>query len=177
MITTRALVERNAKTLRMIDLRTATKSRAAFSCTEWTRSRSARRCEMIAAEDLADHMDMNFGCPVPRVTRKGGGAALPYKRRLFGQIVEAAVQAAAPAGIPVTVKMRIGIDEEHHTYLEAGRIAAGRRRGLGRPARTHRRAALQRRGRLDRDQGLEGRSWTSRSWATATSGRPTTRCA
>ena len=58
-----------------------------------------------------------------RVTRKGGGAALPYKRRLFGQIVEAAVQAAAPAGIPVTVKMRIGIDEEHHTFLEAGRIA------------------------------------------------------
>jgi nifR3 family TIM-barrel protein len=66
---------------------------------------------------------MNFGCPVPRVTRKGGGAALPYKRRLFGQIVRAAVEAAAPAGVPVTVKMRIGIDDEHETSLEAGRIA------------------------------------------------------
>ena len=60
---------------------------------------------------------------MPKVTRKGGGAALPYKRRLFGDIVRAAVGAAEPAGIPVTVKFRIGIDTDHHTYLDAGRIA------------------------------------------------------
>lgn len=62
-------------------------------------------------------------CPVPKVTRKGGGSALPYKRRLFGEIVRAAVRAAEPAGIPVTVKFRVGIDDEHITHLDAGRIA------------------------------------------------------
>jgi nifR3 family TIM-barrel protein len=69
-----------------------------------------------------DHVDLNVGCPVPKVTRKGGGAALPVHGVLFGRIVEAAVQAGA--GVPVTVKQRIGIDDEHHTFLAAGRIAA-----------------------------------------------------
>src|SRR5206468_11781452 len=63
------------------------------------------------------------GCPVPKVTRKGGGAALPWRRRLFERIVRAAVDAAAPAGVPVTVKLRKGIDDGHLTYLDAGRIA------------------------------------------------------
>jgi len=78
----------------------------------------------IVDENLADHIDMNFGCPVPKVTRKGGGSALPYKRRLFGQIVAAAVRATEGTNVPVTVKFRIGIDDEHHTHLDAGRIAA-----------------------------------------------------
>jgi nifR3 family TIM-barrel protein len=82
-----------------------------------------RAVEMIVDENLADHIDMNFGCPVPKVTRKGGGAALPYKRRLFADIVAAAVRAAGKAGVPVTVKFRIGIDDDHHTFLDAGRIA------------------------------------------------------
>jgi nifR3 family TIM-barrel protein len=79
--------------------------------------------KMVVEDDLADHIDMNFGCPVPKVTRRGGGAALPYKRKLFGQIVAAAVRATAGTSIPVTVKFRIGIDDAHHTHLEAGRIA------------------------------------------------------
>ena len=49
---------------------------------------------MVVEEDLADHIDMNFGCPVPKVTRQGGGAALPYKRGLFAAIVRAAVAGA-----------------------------------------------------------------------------------
>jgi nifR3 family TIM-barrel protein len=61
---------------------------------------------------------------VPKVTRRGGGAALPYKRRLFAQIVAAAVRGVGDSGIPVTVKFRIGIDDDHHTHLDAGRIAA-----------------------------------------------------
>jgi nifR3 family TIM-barrel protein len=76
---------------------------------------------MLVAEDRADHVDLNFGCPVPKVTRRGGGAALPWKRRLFEAVVRAAVTAAGP--LPVTVKMRTGIDDDHLTYLEAGRIA------------------------------------------------------
>ena len=122
MITTRALIERDAATLHMMTFDPAERPRSVqlYGVDPATVDRAVR---MIVDEDLADHIDMNFGCPVPKVTRKGGGAALPYKRRLFGRIVAAAVRAAAPAGIPVTVKFRVGIDDEHHTYLDAGRIA------------------------------------------------------
>ncbi|HEX5539986.1 MAG TPA: tRNA dihydrouridine synthase DusB [Micromonospora sp.] len=122
MVTTRALVERNPKTLRMI----------AFGGDERPRSLqlygidpaiTAAAVRMVVEEDLADHIDLNFGCPVPKVTRKGGGAALPWRRRLFARIVRAAVEAAAPAGVPVTVKMRKGIDDDHLTYVEAGLAA------------------------------------------------------
>ena len=122
MTTTQALVARNPKTMAMIR----------FSPDEHPRSLQLYGIDpavvgaavtMVAEEDLADHIDLNFGCPVPKVTKKGGGAALPYKRRLFEAILRAAVTAAATAGIPVTIKMRIGIDAEHSTFLEAGRIA------------------------------------------------------
>jgi nifR3 family TIM-barrel protein len=69
-----------------------------------------------------DHIDLNFGCPAPKVTRHGGGAALPWRTGLYADIVAAAVRAAGD--VPVTVKTRLGIDADHHTYLEAGRIAA-----------------------------------------------------
>ncbi|MGP4016845.1 tRNA dihydrouridine synthase DusB [Saccharopolyspora sp. 5N708] len=123
MITSRALVERHPKTLEMItfDPDEHPRSMQLYGVDPVTMGRAVR---MIVDENLADHVDMNFGCPVPKVTRKGGGAALPFKRRLFGEIVQAAVRAAEPAGIPVTVKFRIGIDDDHTTYLDAGRIAA-----------------------------------------------------
>ncbi|WP_199444518.1 tRNA dihydrouridine synthase DusB [Umezawaea beigongshangensis] len=122
MITARALVERDAMTMHMItfDPDEHPRSMQLYGVDPRTVGEAVR---MIVAEDLADHVDMNFGCPVPKVTRKGGGAALPYKRRLFAEIVRAAVEAAEPAGLPVTVKFRIGIDDEHLTYLDAGRIA------------------------------------------------------
>mgnify|MGYP001490772779 FL=1 len=121
MITSRGLVERNPTTLRMItfDPDEHPRSLQLYGVDPATIGAAVR---MVREENLADHIDLNFGCPVPKVTRRGGGAALPYKRRLFGDIVRAAVEAAGP--IPVTIKMRVGIDDEHHTYLEAGRIAA-----------------------------------------------------
>jgi nifR3 family TIM-barrel protein len=79
--------------------------------------------EILCAEYGVAHVDLNFGCPVPKVTRKGGGAALPWKRTLLGEILQAAVGAAARYDVPVTMKTRMGIDEEHLTYLDAGRIA------------------------------------------------------
>ncbi len=75
-----------------------------------------------AGRDPVDHIDLNFGCPAPKVTRHGGGAALPWRTDLYAGIVAAAVDAAGD--VPVTVKLRLGIDDEHLTYLEAGRIAA-----------------------------------------------------
>jgi nifR3 family TIM-barrel protein len=69
-----------------------------------------------------EHLDLNFGCPAPKVTRHGGGSALPWRTDLYAAIVDATVRAAG--GVPVTVKLRLGIDDDHLTYLEAGRIAA-----------------------------------------------------
>lgn len=123
MVTARALVERHPLTMHM----------TAFAPDESPRSlqlytvdpaTTHAAAKMIADENMADHIDMNFGCPVPKVTKRGGGAALPYKRKLFGNIVRAAVTATEGTDIPVTVKFRIGIDDAHHTHLDAGRIAA-----------------------------------------------------
>jgi nifR3 family TIM-barrel protein len=69
------------------------------------------------------HVDLNFGCPVPKVTRKGGGGALPWKRGLLADILASAVAAAAPYDVPVTMKTRKGLDDDHVTYVDAGRIA------------------------------------------------------
>ncbi|MEL4153845.1 tRNA dihydrouridine synthase DusB [Corynebacterium bovis] len=124
MVTARALVERNPKTLHMTTFAPDENPRSLQLYTtdaEYT----YRATRMIVEEDLADHVDMNFGCPVPKVTRRGGGAALPFKRRLFRDIVAAAVRATEGTDVPVTVKFRVGIDDDHHTHLDAGRIAAG----------------------------------------------------
>ena len=123
MVTARALVERHPVTMHMTTFAPDETPRSLQLYTVDPETTYAA-AKMIADEGMADHIDMNFGCPVPKVTRRGGGAALPYKRRLFGQIVAAAVRATEGTDIPVTVKFRIGIDDDHHTHLDAGRIAA-----------------------------------------------------
>ncbi|MFF4744105.1 tRNA dihydrouridine synthase DusB [Streptomyces chengbuensis] len=120
MITTRALVERNEKTMQLIhfDASETPRSIQLYGVDPVTVGKAVR---MIVDEDLADHIDLNFGCPVPKVTRKGGGSALPYKRNLLRAILAEAVGNAG--ALPVTMKMRKGIDDDHITYLDAGRIA------------------------------------------------------
>ncbi|MFD4996590.1 tRNA dihydrouridine synthase DusB [Streptomyces buecherae] len=120
MITTRALVERDAKTMRLIHFDGTEKPRSIqlYGVDPATVGKAVR---MIVDEGLADHIDLNFGCPVPKVTRKGGGSALPYKRNLLRAILREAVAGAGE--LPVTMKMRKGIDDDHLTYLDAGRIA------------------------------------------------------
>jgi nifR3 family TIM-barrel protein len=83
----------------------------------------AAATEILCAEYGVGHVDLNFGCPVPKVTRKGGGAALPYKRDRLSAILRATVAAGSRYGVPVTMKTRMGIDGEHLTFLDAGRIA------------------------------------------------------
>jgi nifR3 family TIM-barrel protein len=147
MITSRGLVERNPLTFRMIEFDDAEHPRSLqlYGVDPATIGAAVRT---VAERDLADHVDLNFGCPVPKVTRRGGGAALPYKRRLFARIVAAAVDNAGP--MPVTVKMRIGIDDEHRTHLEAGRIAADA--GVAAVALHARTAAQRYSGTADWDQ-------------------------
>nr|WP_269813675.1 tRNA dihydrouridine synthase DusB [Ornithinimicrobium sediminis] len=124
MITSRALVERTPVSMRLIehDADEQPRSIQLYGVDPVTVAAAVR---MLVTEDRADHIDLNFGCPVPKVTRKGGGAALPWKTELFRGIVSAAVREATPYDVPVTVKMRVGIDSDHVTYLEAGRIAEG----------------------------------------------------
>jgi nifR3 family TIM-barrel protein len=122
MTTSRGVVERDETTLRMLR----------FDETEDVRSVQlygtdpvyvGKATEILCAEYGVAHVDLNFGCPVPKVTRKGGGGALPWKRRLLGEILEHAVRAATPYDVPVTIKTRKGIDAQHLTFLDAGRIA------------------------------------------------------
>jgi nifR3 family TIM-barrel protein len=119
MITARPLVEGREKTLRLAD----------FGPDERPRSLQlygvdphyvGLAVERLVGEGRVDHIDMNFGCPVRKVTRKGGGAAIPLKPKLLAAIVGAAVRAAGQ--VPVTIKFRLGVDDEHLTYLSAGRI-------------------------------------------------------
>jgi nifR3 family TIM-barrel protein len=122
MITARALVERNAKTLAM--LRPAEGERGPRSVQLYgvDPTTIGEAVRILVGEHGVDHLDMNFGCPVPKVTRKGGGAALPVRRVLMRRIVAAAVAAAGP--VPVTVKFRIGVHDHLRTHLDTGRIAA-----------------------------------------------------
>jgi len=122
MVTSRALVERTPESLRIIkhDTDETPRSVQLYGVDPATIGAAVH---MLVEEDLADHIDMNFGCPVPKVTRKGGGAVLPWKSELFREIVRAAVRASSASGVPVTVKMRTGIDDDHLTYLDAGRMA------------------------------------------------------
>ena len=122
MITSRALVERTPESMRLIQHHESETPRS-IQLYGVDPKTVAEAVTLLVAEDRADHIDLNFGCPVPKVTRKGGGAALPWKLGLFRDLVERAVKAAGD--IPLTVKMRKGIDSDHLTYLEAGRAAEG----------------------------------------------------
>ena len=123
MVTARALIERREETFRLIKpgVGETPRSIQLYAVDPVVLGKAV---DLLGSENLADHIDLNFGCPVPKVTRRGGGAALPYKRRLFSAIVESAVKAASKYGIPVTVKMRVGIDSDHQTFLESAKSAA-----------------------------------------------------
>ncbi len=122
MITSRGLVVGDPKTARMLQFAPAERIRSVqlYGVDPET---VARAVEILCDRFAVDHVDLNFGCPVPKVTRKGGGGVLPWKRDRLRDILTAAVRAADQFGVPVTMKTRIGIDDDHVTYLDAGRIA------------------------------------------------------
>ena len=120
MITARPLVEGREKTLKLADFGEGESPRSLqlYGVDPHYVGEAVRR---LVGEGRVDHIDLNFGCPVPKVTRKGGGAAIPAKPRLLAAIVRAAVGGAGR--VPLTIKFRLGIDDAHLTYLETGRIA------------------------------------------------------
>ena len=122
MITSRGLVEGDPTTVKMLVFgeRESVRSVQLYGTDP---AYVGRATEILCAEYGVHHVDLNFGCPVPKVTRKGGGGALPWKRGLLAKLLEAAVGAAAAYDVPVTMKTRKGIDDDHPTYLDAGRIA------------------------------------------------------
>jgi nifR3 family TIM-barrel protein len=120
MITARPLVDGHEKTLKLADFgpEESPRSLQLYGVDPYYVGEAVRR---LVGEGRIDHLDLNFGCPVRKVTRKGGGAAIPAKPRLLASIVRSAVGAAGE--IPVTIKFRMGIDDEHLNFLESGRIA------------------------------------------------------
>jgi nifR3 family TIM-barrel protein len=120
MITARPLVEGREKTLKLADFgpNESPRSLQLYGVDPHFVGEAVRR---LVGEGHIDHLDLNFGCPVRKVTRKGGGAAIPAKPQLLASIVRAAVGAADET--PVTIKFRMGIDDEHLNFLESGHIA------------------------------------------------------
>lgn len=120
MVTARALVEGNVRTMRMVRFAEDERPRSVqlYGVNPEVMGLAVRR---LVDEIGVDHVDMNFGCPAAKVTRKGGGAALPVHHVLFRSIVRAAVRAAGD--VPVTVKLRMGVDDERLNFLDSARAA------------------------------------------------------
>lgn len=130
MVTSRALIHRNPETIRMVtpDPDEKIKSVQLYGVDPKIMGDAVK---LLIEENRADHIDINMGCPVPKVTKKGGGAALPWKKDLFSEIIKTAVDTAnrvteqlGVKKVPVSVKMRIGIDDNHKTYISASQAAA-----------------------------------------------------
>lgn len=119
MVTARPLAEGREKTLKLADFGEdeSPRSLQLYGVDPHFVGEAVKR---LVGEGRVDHLDMNFGCPVPKVTRKGGGSALPAQPKRLAAIVRAAVAAAGK--IPVTIKFRMGIDDSLITFLDAGHI-------------------------------------------------------
>ena len=122
MVMATAVVHGNAKTARMMTFGPDEHPRSlqVYGSDPVIIGEAIRR---LASEGRVDHIDINFGCPAAKVTRKGGGAAVPAKPNLLRAILRAAVSAGAPHGVPVTAKFRIGLFDSLQTHLSTGRIA------------------------------------------------------
>jgi nifR3 family TIM-barrel protein len=123
MVMATAVVYRNDKTLRMMTFGPDERPRS-LQIYGSDPDMLGRAVRAVCQQGLVDHVDLNFGCPAAKVTRRGGGAAVPAKPRLLRAVVRAAVRAAAPHGVPVTAKFRMGLWDDLRTDVETGRICA-----------------------------------------------------
>ncbi len=123
MVMATAVVHGNPKTERMMTFAAdeAPRSLQMYGSDPVMLAEAVRK---VCGAGQVDHIDINFGCPAAKVTRKGGGAAVPAKPNLLRAIVRGAVAAAQPYGVPVTIKFRKGLFDSLLTYIATGRIAA-----------------------------------------------------
>ena len=131
MITARALIARNPKALRLCRFAPSERIRSLqlYGVNPAIVEQAAR---IVVDEDMADHVDLNFGCPVPKVTRRGGGSALPWKTDLFREIIQRVVKVCSAANIPVTAKIRVA---SITAMRRSWKPATSRRRRGARPSR------------------------------------------
>jgi nifR3 family TIM-barrel protein len=122
MISSRGILEGGRRTWKLAWFGPEERPRSIqiFGCKPQEMGEAAR---VIRSELDVDHIDINFGCPVPKVTKKGMGAAALLDAQNCRQVVRAVVRAVEP--VPVTIKVRVGLDDERVTFREAGRIAEG----------------------------------------------------
>jgi nifR3 family TIM-barrel protein len=120
MVTARALLEGSPRTRRLADFapEESPRSLQLYGIDPHCVGQAVAR---LVGAGHVDHIDLNFGCPVPKVTRKGGGAAIPLRPGLLRQIIREAL--AGAEAVPITIKFRIGVSDRHQTYLDTGRIA------------------------------------------------------
>jgi nifR3 family TIM-barrel protein len=123
MVMATAVVYRNDKTVRMMTFGPDERPRS-LQIYGSDPDMLGRAVHMVCDEGLVDHVDLNFGCPAAKVTRRGGGAAVPAKPRLLRAVVRSAVRAARPYGVPVTAKFRMGLWDDLRTDIETGLICA-----------------------------------------------------
>lgn len=123
MVMATPVVHANAKTHRMIS----------FTDDEHPRSQQiygsdpammGEAVHRLCDAGRVDHIDINFGCPAAKVTRRGGGAAVPARPELLRAILRAAVSSATPYGVPVTAKFRMGLFDDWLTHLRTGEVCA-----------------------------------------------------
>ncbi len=117
MVSSRALTYRDHKTLSL--LRPATKG-APYGVQLFGEVPEimGQAAAMIEGEDF-DFLDINMGCPAPKIVSGGAGSKLMLDPQLCGRMVRAAVDAAGDT--PVTVKMRAGWDADHITAVEVAK--------------------------------------------------------
>ncbi|MSR40152.1 MAG: tRNA dihydrouridine synthase DusB [Planctomycetes bacterium] len=138
MITARAFIEGHSRTLKLASFGADEQDKKSIQL-YGTHPETLAQATKILVEDWGvHHIDMNFGCPVRKVTASGGGAAIPVRPKLLASIVRAVVKSAG--AVPVTIKFRKGIDDSLLTYLDAGRI--GEQEGA-RAVALHARTAAQ----------------------------------
>ncbi len=123
MVMAAAIVHRNDKTMRMMSFAPDENPRS-LQIYGSDPAQLGHAVSIVCEEGLVDHVDLNFGCPAAKVTRKGGGAAVPARPALLRAIFRAAVKAAEPFGIPVTAKFRMGLDDAFRTDRDAALICA-----------------------------------------------------
>ena len=118
MVSAKGLLYKNEKTFAMLQIDAAERPTAIqlFGSVPEELAEAARIVEVQGA----DVIDLNMGCPVPKVVNNGEGSALMKTPALAGKILEAMVRAVR---VPVTVKIRAGWDEEYRNAVEIARIA------------------------------------------------------